>query len=97
MEGKMVNGREAAAMGQAALLWLAGRDEEMGVFLGASGLAPEELRARASDPELLGFVLDFLLTDDARVTAFCDAEGLPYEAPMRARAALPGGDLPNWT
>jgi hypothetical protein len=36
-------------------------------------------------------VLDFLLMDDAWVVAFCDAAGLPYEAPMRARAALPGG------
>ena len=92
-----MNETEAAATGRAALIWLAGREDDMGVFLAASGLAPGELRARANDPEMLGFVLDFVLSDDARVTAFCDAEALPYDLPMRARAALPGGDLPNWT
>jgi hypothetical protein len=37
------------------------------------------------------------MMDDAWVVAFCDAAGLPYEAPMRARAALPGGGQVHWT
>jgi len=42
-------------------------------------------------------VLDFLLMDDAWVMGFCEAEGLKYDQPMYARAALPGGEQVNWT
>ena len=42
-------------------------------------------------------MLDFVLADEPLLIAFCDEAGLPYDAPMRARAALPGGEIPNWT
>ncbi|MEM7523875.1 MAG: DUF3572 domain-containing protein [Pseudomonadota bacterium] len=80
-----------------ALGWIAGRDELSGAFLGASGASADELRARATDPEFLGFVLDFLLADEDALLAFCEDADTPPDAPMRARASLPGGDLPNWT
>ena len=80
-----------------ALGWIAADDELAGAFLGASGAAAGDLRERAGDPEFLGFVLDFLLADEAALLAFCEATDTPPDAPMRARAQLPGGDLPNWT
>lgn len=80
-----------------ALGWIAGREEALGAFLGAAGCAPEDLRIRAAEPEFLGFVLDFLLQDEAALMEFCDDAQLPYEAPMQARAALPGGAQPHWT
>ncbi|MEL6792923.1 MAG: DUF3572 domain-containing protein [Pseudomonadota bacterium] len=80
-----------------ALGWIAADDELSGSFLGASGASADELRLRAADPEFLGFVLDFLLMDEDALIAFCEAVDAPPDAPMRARAALPGGDLPNWT
>lgn len=55
------------------------------------------MRERAADPEFLGFVLDFLLMDDATLIAFAEDEGIAPDRPLRARAALPGGKLPNWT
>jgi hypothetical protein len=80
-----------------ALGWLAAEDEIFPVFLGATGASLADLRARASDPDFLGAVLDFLLTDDRWVVAFCDGHGHPYTAPQAARAALPGGSVINWT
>lgn len=80
-----------------ALAWIAGRDELSGAFLGASGLSADELASRAGDPEFLGFVLDFLLGDEEALLDFCEDVEAPPDAPMRARAALPGGDDPNWT
>ncbi|WP_370253075.1 DUF3572 domain-containing protein [Nioella sp.] len=80
-----------------ALGWLAGNDDLMPVFLGASGASAEDLRNGASDPAYLGSVLDFILMDDAWVVACCDALSLPYETLMQARQKLPGGELPNWT
>lgn len=80
-----------------ALGWIAGQEDLAGAFLGATGASADELRSRASDPEFLGFVLDFLLGDEDALIAFAEEAGIPPEAPMRARMALPGGDLPNWT
>lgn len=87
----------AVALAVEALGWLAANDELRPVFLGASGLQGDEVAARAQDPEFLGFVLDFLVMDDAWVTAFCDQAKVPYDTPMIARSALPGGEIPNWT
>ena len=80
-----------------ALGWIAGQPELAGAFLGSTGAAAQDLRERAADPEFLGFVLDFLLGDEAALVAFCHETGIAPDRPMRARAALPGGDLPNWT
>jgi Protein of unknown function (DUF3572) len=80
-----------------ALGWLAADDEVFPLFLGATGADIGDLRARAADPDFLGAVLDFLLTDDAWVVAFCDGHGHSYTAPQLARAALPGGAAVNWT
>ena len=88
---------QAEALAVQALVWMAGDAELVGRFLAATGAGPADLRARAAEPEFLGFVLDFLLSDEAALVAFAAAERIPPEAPMRARAALPGGALPHWT
>lgn len=87
----------AETIGLQALAWLAGNDEILPVFLGSSGASMSDLRAGAEDPAFLAAILEFLTMDDAWVTAFCDNAGLPYDAPMRARAALPGGGEVHWT
>ncbi len=90
--------RESAeTLALTVLGWLIGDEELLPVFLGATGAGESDLRDRAGDPEFLGSVLDFLLMDDAWVVRFCDAQGLAYDAPMRARAALPGGAQVHWT
>ncbi|MGG7567951.1 DUF3572 domain-containing protein [Rhodovulum sp. DZ06] len=91
-------GRDGAeALAVQALGWMAADDEVLGAFLGAAGCGPSDLRARAAEPEFLGFVLDFLLQDEQALIAFCDAVRVPYDRPMQARAALPGGEAPHWT
>ncbi|MBC7154324.1 MAG: DUF3572 domain-containing protein [Rhodobacteraceae bacterium] len=80
-----------------ALGWLIANDDLRDVFLGASGAAAQDLRARAQEPEFLASVLDFLLMDDAWIIGFCDAEGLGYDVVATARAALPGGAQLHWT
>lgn len=95
-------GREfAETVGLQALGWLAGDAERLSAFLAASGTGPAELRRRAQAPELLpellGAVLDFVLTEDRHVLDFAAHAGLAPEAVQAARAALPGGELPHWT
>jgi hypothetical protein len=90
--------REAAeTLALQALAWLVGNDDLRDVFLGATGAGEADLRARAADPDFLASVLDFLMMDDAWITAFCDSVGTAYDAPMRARAGLPGGMAVHWT
>ncbi|PJE30795.1 Protein of unknown function [Pseudooceanicola antarcticus] len=81
----------------ACLGWLAANEDLLPVFMGASGVAAEDLRASAEDPHFLGAVLDFLLMDDAWVMGFCQAQGLDYDVPYQARQALPGGEQVHWT
>jgi hypothetical protein len=90
--------REAAeTVGMQALAWLVGNDELLPLFLGSTGASLDDLRTGADDSAFLASVLDFLTMDDTWVMAFCDAAGIPYEAPMRARAMLPGGGQVHWT
>lgn len=80
-----------------ALAWLATHDELAPVFMGASGVSADDMRAGASDPAFLASVLEFVTMDDAWVIAFCDAHGLEYTAPLQARYALPGAEQVHWT
>lgn len=80
-----------------ALAWLVSDDDRLAGLMAESGIDPSSLRLHAGEPEVLGAVLDHLLRDDQAVIAFCDAHGLPYTAPMTARAQLPGGDSLHWT
>lgn len=80
-----------------ALSWLVTNDELLPVFLGSSGASLDDLRNQVENPEFLGSLLDFICMDDAWVVAFCDAHSLPYETPMQARMALPGGAQTHWT
>ena len=80
-----------------ALVWLASDDDLLPVFLGSTGMGMDDIRTRAQDPEFLASVLDFILMDDAWIGAFCSARNYAMDFPMRARAALPGGEAVNWT
>lgn len=92
-----MNSAAAEVLAIKALGWLAANEELLGVFMGASGATPDELRTKAGDPEFLGAVLDFITMDDAWVVEFCNDNGLAYEEPLRARQALPGGQQVHWT
>ncbi len=87
----------AEALALSGLGWLAAEPERLGALMGAAGLAAPDLAARAAEPEFLGFVLDFILSDEARARDFAEENGLAPEDAMKARAALPGGDVAHWT
>lgn len=80
-----------------ALAWLAADEDMLGGFLGMSGLAPDQLRSRAGEPEFLGAVLDYILSADDMVLALADAMGRRPEDVLAARLALPGGAEFHWT
>lgn len=80
-----------------ALSWLATDEEMLHHFCAATGTDPASLAQAAHDPEFLAGVLDFVIMDDEWVEAFSRAAGVAPNAPLEARAALPGGTAPDWT
>ena len=93
----MISQDAAETLGLKALAFLIGDEDLLPVFMGASGDSADDLRTRASEPEFLGSVLDFLLMDDAWIIRFGDATDVRYDQVMQARAALPGGGQVHWT
>ena len=89
--------RDAELLAVRVLGWLAEDPDRIAAFAAASGTDPRNLRVQAREPGFSGFVLDFLLADEALLIDCCAALQVPPDHPMRARAALPGGDPPNWT
>lgn len=88
---------DAETVAAEALAWISMQPDLLRAFLDSTGLAPDMVKEMAQEPGFLGAVLDFLLGADRNVTGFCDAHGLAYDLPARARGMLPGGDLPHWT
>ena len=87
----------AIAVGQDALIWLAGEPE-------ALERLPRRQRPRARRPSAPARASrtssasssTAVLASDARVLAFAAEAGLAPEEPARARATLGGGE-PHWT
>ncbi|MGB7317812.1 MAG: DUF3572 domain-containing protein [Planktotalea sp.] len=94
----MALSREAAEVFSIHVLgWLAGQEEILPLFLGASGASESDMRTRMADPVFLLSVLEFLMMDDAWVIACCDDLRVPYERVGEARQAMPGGAEVSWT
>lgn len=91
-----MNQERAEIIALGALGWLA-ENELLDTFQSSTGADRDQIRAAASQPDFLGAVLDFVMMQDDWVQGVCQAQNLPYETIMAARAALPGGDLPHWT
>jgi len=77
--------------------WLAEDSDRIGTFLGWSGESPDSLRQRLSDSSLLLAVIEYLMLDEALLKEACQDLEMPFETPMQARAALPGGEQMHWT
>lgn len=80
----------AQAVAIMALAFLAEDDDRLGRFMGWTGLDADQVRAAASDPALLGGVLDYLLAHEALLVEFAEHAAIAPEEPARARQALPG-------
>lgn len=87
----------AETIGLKALIWLTTNDDLRPVFMGATGVSGDDMRAGAEDPVFLASVLEFLTMDDAWVVAFCEAHEMAFDQPMRALAAMPGAEQVHWT
>lgn len=82
---------DAEILALKALRFLAESEGGLNRFLSGSGIDAADLRRRVQEPETLAAVMDFLLSDDGLLLAFCAAEEVNPRAVHRMRARLPGG------
>ncbi|MGI9367537.1 MAG: DUF3572 domain-containing protein [Ruegeria sp.] len=93
----LVSTEAAETLALTALGWIVGNEELLPVFLGSTGASEADLRERATEPDFLASILEFLTLDDSWVMSFCDANSVPYELPGQARARLSGEAGMHWT
>jgi len=87
---------QAETIALQAVAFIGGDERALRGFLAQSGMDEGDLKAALTQPEFLAGVLDYILSHEPTLTAFCDQTDLPYDLPARARRALPGGDVPDW-
>ena len=81
---------DAETLALQALAHVAADQAALDRLLALTGLAPDQLRARAADPAVLAGVLDYLLGSETDLLAFCSAMNIDPALPARARRLLPG-------
>lgn len=79
---------DPATLALDALVWTLGDDDRAGRLLAVTGLDAGDLRARLTDPAVLGASLDFLLANERDLVACAEALNVRPEAFARAAAEL---------
>lgn len=74
-----------------ALVWTLSDADRAQRLLDVTGLDPEDLRARATEPAVLSAVLGFLEGHEPDLLACAEEVGVRPEALVDARATLDGG------
>lgn len=74
------------------LRFLAADGERLGRFLAWTGEGPTTLRTRASDPEFLAGVLEYLLAHEGLLVEFAESIGADPSSVAPLRRHLPGAD-----
>ncbi|MDX3929047.1 MAG: DUF3572 domain-containing protein [Shinella sp.] len=87
---KETGSSDAESTAIAVLGWLANEPELLSRFLALTGVEPGAVRHAAGDPAFLAGLLDFLMSHEPTLVAFCDATGTKPEAVVRAHMVLNG-------
>ena len=85
---KMKNETLAEAVALSALHWTLGSDERADRFLALTGMAPQDIRARISEPDFLAASLRFLESHEPDLVACAEALDLSPASLVDARRAL---------
>ena len=85
-----MNRDDAQSIAILALAYLARDGDRLDRFTGWTGLAGDDLAQAVANPDMLGGVLDYILSDEKLLIAFTEDAAIAPEDPARARRALPG-------
>jgi hypothetical protein len=90
MTGERAAAEFAETLALRALAFIAADEERLQRFLVSTGTTPDDVRARAVEPDFLAGVYDHLLADDTLLIAFAEEAGLAPEKVAAQRYRLPG-------
>jgi len=76
------------------LVFLGGRPEDMEQFFAISGVHPSELRSRLADKGFQDGLLDYMMTNEPLLLAFCEETG--DDPAFVARVAQSSGMDDSW-
>jgi hypothetical protein len=79
---------DPAALALAALGWALGEPGRADRLLALTGLAPQDLRERIGDPDMLAAILRFLEAHEPDLLACAEALDVPPSALVEARERL---------
>ena len=88
--GRVSRHRTAEILALKGLAFLANSEGPLDRFMALSGACADDLRERAGEPEFLAAVMDFLMSDENLLMAFCDEASIDPRDVQMARMALPG-------
>ena len=74
----------------AILGWLAGEPDLLGRFMAITGADTTTLRSMAGDPGFMAGLVDFLMSHEPTLLAFCAATDIKPEEVVRAHQMLSG-------
>ncbi|WP_135077298.1 DUF3572 domain-containing protein [Terasakiella sp. SH-1] len=83
---------QAEVIALQAITFIGSDERALHGLLAQSGAGVDDLKEQISDPAFLAGILDFLLSDEGALLAFCDQADLQPELVIKARRALPGGE-----
>ena len=69
--------------------YLLGDEDLAAGFLGTTGVSPDGLRSSINQLDFLGGVIDYMLSREDLLTAFCAMQEIEPTLPARLRTALP--------
>jgi hypothetical protein len=85
-----VTPQNAEILALKGLVFLANSEGPLDRFMALSGAGADDLRERAGEPEFLAAVMDFLMSDEELLMAFCNETSIDPKDLQIARMALPG-------
>lgn len=92
MKAPETNAQNAEALALSALVWILQEQDRAERLLALTGLAPDDLRARAGEPQVLGAVLAFLEGYEPDLIACAEAIDVKPADIVSARAQLDPGE-----
>jgi hypothetical protein len=88
--GASITAENAQVLAIKGLNFIANDEEMLGRFMDLAGLAPNDFRAAAGEPEFLAGVLSFLMDHEAVLLAFAATAGISPQLIAGAHLALSG-------
>ncbi len=83
---------QAEVLALQAITFISTEERALNGFLAQTGAGLDEVKHLIQDRNFLAGILDFMLSDESLLLAFCDHEDLRPEMVVSARRALPGGE-----